>query len=256
MNEEKLLIENFRKIANKGYIKSTSKGIGSIGLTFEHELGKVADSTYFPDYYGIELKCTTRFSRYPIHLFSVAFDGPTYPEINRLIEKYGWYDKTFKDKKVLFTEIHYSKRKKVNNKYYFKLEFDENLEKLYLKVYDLKFNLIEKESYVYTQTLYNHLCLKLSKLAIIKASIKRDGNEEFYRYYSINIFSLISFDKFIELLKNDDITVELVTRISKSGDKKGNYRNKNLVFNIKKDSIEKLFKQINFYNNDDFFIYN
>ena len=93
------LINEFKRISSKGFIESTSSSIGSVGLTFERELGKNSDSLIFPDYYGIELKCTTYRSKFPLYLFSVAFDGPTYPEIFRIIEKFGWPDIDFPDKK-------------------------------------------------------------------------------------------------------------------------------------------------------------
>ena len=43
---------------------------------------------FFPDYYGIEIKCTTRFSNYPISLFSLAFDGTYLYQMNLLLQKY------------------------------------------------------------------------------------------------------------------------------------------------------------------------
>lgn len=105
--EEKQFIQEFHKIADKGWIKSVSNSWGSVGLTFEKELNKSPDSLYFPDYYGVEIKCTNRYSRYPLFLFTIAFDGPTFPEINRIVEKYGYPDKDFIDKKVLFEKLHF-----------------------------------------------------------------------------------------------------------------------------------------------------
>lgn len=35
-----LLINEFKKISKKGWIKSINKSFGSVGLTFENELGK------------------------------------------------------------------------------------------------------------------------------------------------------------------------------------------------------------------------
>ena len=99
------LIESFKFIANKKWIKSVSKSFGSIGLTFEKELDKFPDAMYFPDYYGTEIKCTSRYSHYPLFLFTVAFDGPTFPEINRIVEKYGYYDTQYSDKKVIYEEL-------------------------------------------------------------------------------------------------------------------------------------------------------
>lgn len=51
-------------------------------------LNKSPDSMFFPDYQGIEIKCTTGFSRYPISLFSKSFDDPSFFEMNRLINIY------------------------------------------------------------------------------------------------------------------------------------------------------------------------
>ena len=246
----KKLVEEFKKIAAKRWIKSISKSFGSIGITFEKELGKTPDALYFPDYYGIEVKCTSRYSRYPLFLFTTAFDGPTFPEINRIVEKYGYYDKDFKDKKVLFAKLNCQEKTIINNKYKFSLEVDQKEEKLYLVVYDLEDNLNEKKSFVYLSTIYNHLSLKLNTLAIIKASTKTINNEKYFRYYSIGIYKLISFRRFLDLLVAGEIDVSLISRISKSGEDKGRYRNKNLVFQIKKKNIEKLFKKVYTWSND------
>ena len=68
----KSLINEFCKINNKGWIKSKYKSYGNVGLTFENEINKKIDSMFFPDYKDIEIKCSTRFSRYPLHLFNTA----------------------------------------------------------------------------------------------------------------------------------------------------------------------------------------
>lgn len=75
------LINNFNLISQKKWIKSIVNNTSGVGLTFEYLLGKLPDSMFFPDYYGIEIKCTTRFSRYPITLFTKAFDGPSLYEM-------------------------------------------------------------------------------------------------------------------------------------------------------------------------------
>ena len=252
MNEDlKKLLNDFKRISRKKWIKCDTESFGGVGSTFERLLNKDADSLYFPDYYGTELKCTTRYSKYPLYLFTAAFDGPTFPEINRIVEKYGWPDKDFPDKKVLFTNINFNSKTIVNKKYKFKLQFSEDDEKIFLCVYDKNNILIEKESFIYVDTIYNHLMLKLNRLAIIYASKKKEENDIYYRYYKIDMYQLIGFEKFIDLLKNDLIDVSLISRISKSGVDKGRYRNKNLVFNIKKRNIEKLFEKIYSYNSDE-----
>lgn len=238
------LLQKFNEISNKGWIESISKSFGSIGLTFEKELNKKADSMYFPDFCDIEIKCTSRFSRYPLYLFTIAFDGPTYPEINRIVEKYGYYDKDFTDKKVLFEKLNCKDKNIVNEKYKFKFEVDNSNDKLYMCVYDLNNKLIEKESFVYLSSIKNHLLLKLSTLALVYASKKNENNKQYFRYYSINIYKLKKFDIFLELLNRGIIEISLISRISKSGIDKGKYNNKNLVFHIKKNYISLLFEKI------------
>lgn len=252
------LLYQFNKIANKNWIKAINNNHGAVGNTFEKELNKDPDSNFFPDYYGIEIKCSTNSSKYPLYLFTVAFDGPTFPEINRLVDLYGHPDKDFKDKNVLFVKLNALEKTTVDNKYKFKLSIDRDEEKIFLEVYDINDNFIEKKSYVYFKSIYNHLYLKLKNLAYVKAYKKRIDKELYFRYYSINLYKINEFDVFLYLLQMAYIKVDLIARISKSGNDAGRYRNKNLVFSIDKDKIEKLFTRVYKYNSDtmeSFFIY-
>lgn len=247
MDEEtKMLIEKFKKISKKGWIKNNNNSWGSVGLTFEKLLNKKADSLFFPDYLGIELKCTTINSKYPLFLFTISFDGPTFPEINRLVEKFGYPDKDYPDKKILFESISNNKNL-YNHKYQFKFEINYNEDKLYLCVYDKKI-LLEKESFVYLSSIKDHLLLKLNKLALIYSATKKTNNEKFFHYYKMEIYKLKNFDTFLKLLLEGIIEVDLISRISKSGNDAGRYRNKNLVFKISKNNIWKLFDRIYSYS--------
>ena len=246
------LIRNFHKIAYKRWIKGEydNNRIGNIGLTFEKYLNKNPDNMYFPDFEGIEIKCTTRYSDFPIYLFSVSLEGTTYPEIDRIVQKYGYYDKDFSDKKVLYEDFNFFTTHIVDKKWIFKLEISKENDKLYFCVYDLNNKLVEKEAFIYLSVLYNHVSTKLNNLAIIKASKKRENDETYFRFYEIAIYKLISFEKFLELLDKKIINVSIIGRISKSNSRYGNYRNKNLEFKIKKEYIDKLFNKIYYYNYD------
>lgn len=173
------LIQQFHIISNKGWIPSISKNFGSIGLTFEKELGKKTDSMYFPDYYGIEIKCTSITSKYHLYLFTVAFDDPTFPEINRIIENYGYSDKDYPEYKVLATNLNCKLKHTLNN-YKFKLEIDKMEEKIYLCVYDLQNSLIERKSFVYFDSIRNHLLTKLNYLAIVYRKINKKRTKQFF----------------------------------------------------------------------------
>lgn len=140
--------------------------------------------------------------------------------------------------------------KQANSDYKFSIEVDRIKEKLYLLVYDLNDNLIEKKSYIYFCSLYNHLMIKLKRLAVIKASKKCIDNTTYYRYYKISIYKLTNFETFINLIEKKIINIGLVSRISKSGQEQGRYRNKNLIFSLNKKDISKLFNKIYEYNSD------
>ena len=60
--------------------------------------------------------------------------------------------------------------------------------------------------------------------------VKKVLDEKYFRYYKIDIYNLISFERFLRLLKFGVIEVSLISRISKSGEDIGRYRNKKLVF--------------------------
>lgn len=247
--EEQQLIKKFIEISNKKWIKGINNITNSVGLTFENQLNKNPDSMYFPDYYGIEIKCSQRFSRYPINLFSLAFDGPNLYEMNRILQTYGKNDVIYRDKKQLQGTIYVNEYNQINNNY-FKIKIDRETKQIILSIYDLNYNLLEEKAYIDFETIKSRLELKLSKLAIVYASKKTIDNNLYFRYYLITLYKLKSFETFIKLLEKDYIKIELIGRVSRSGIEKGRQRNKNLVFSIEKENIKLLFDKIYEYNSD------
>lgn len=139
----------------------------------------------------------------------------------------------------------------VNDEYYFKLAISILAQKLYIEVYNKEGNLIEKDAFINFDTLKQRLELKLSILAVVCASKRILNNILHFRYYKRGIYKLISFEKFIELLKQDLIRVDIVGMVSRSGSETGRQRNKNLVFRIKKKNIIQLFEVVEIYDKDD-----
>ena len=237
--EKELLLSEFKQIAKKGYVKGLNNATNSVGLTFESLLGKKPDSKYLPDYNGIELKCTTRFSRYPINLFSKSFDGPNEFEMNRLLRTYGKKDKQFEGKFQLIGVVR-TKRLSLINSNYFKLEVSREDKKIYLLVYDMNKKLIEKLSYIDFSLLEERIMLKLSNLSLIYASKMKKENSHYFRYYKIVFYKIKDFN----------IEVTLCGRVSRSGEESGRQRNKNLVFKILKECVDELFLKEFEYNID------
>jgi len=247
--EEKELISQFIEITKRGWIKGVNNLTNSVGLTLEKQLNKEPDSMYFPDYNGIEIKCSQRFSRYPLSLFSLSFDGPQLYEMNRILEKYGKNDTIYNHRKQLQGNIYVNKYSQINNNY-FKLKIDKVKKKIILGIYDLNYNLIEEKAYIDFNTIETRLELKLSKLAIVYASKKKVDNDLYFRYYLITIYKLKSFDLFLNLLEKNLLKIEIIGRVSRSGFEKGRQRNKNIVFLLPKENIDLLFEKLIEYNSD------
>lgn len=244
------LVNEFILISQKGWNQSVCNDTGGVGLTFESLLDKKADSMFFPDYYGTEIKCTTRFSGYPISLFSKSFDGPLLYEMNRILEKYGRDDNVYQGRKLLNVDLKVNEKVLVNNKYFFKLQLDYKQEKMFLFIYDIKGNLLENDVYIDFDSLKVRLQTKLSSLSIVYASKKIIDKKDYFRYYKMSIYELISTEKFIELIEKNKIVISLVGRVSRSGTGAGRQRNNGLIFKIPKDNINELFKEIVTYNLD------
>lgn len=246
---KKQLLNKFKEIAKLKWVEGINNSTNSVGLTFESLLHKDIDSMYFPDYYGIEIKCTQRFSRYPVTLFSISFDGPKLYEMDRLLKKYGTPDTKYSNKLQLQGAVYINKYNKINNNY-FKIKLNKQTKKLIICVYDKDLNLLEEETYIDFETIKLRLILKLSNLAMVYASKKTENNKPNFRYYKLSIYRLISFDRFIKLLEQDCINMIIIGRVSRSGKEEGRQRNKNLVFSIKKELIKLLFVKELEYDSD------
>lgn len=156
-------------------------------------LNKDEDNLLFSDYQGIEIKYSQRYSRYPISLFSMAFDGPSFYETNRFLEKYGKIDLKYQNKKLLQGEIKVNEYSLINGKYFFKLDIDSKSQRLYISVYDINYHLIEKETYIELKNIKDRLEIKMHNMALILASKKDIDNPPHFRYYQINLYKLKSF---------------------------------------------------------------
>lgn len=242
LNDTELeLLSKFKRINYKGWIPTIYNGHGANGVTFENELGKKADHLSLPDYNGIELKCTSRFSNHPLYLFSLKIEGPSDKEIFRIVDKFGWYDREYINKKVLYATISDSKINIVNDSFYIKLECCDEKKLIYLVFYNKEGEPLERISYITYSSLKKAVETKLNEMAVIHNSKKVIDGTEYYRYYKIQFYDLIGFDRFLSLLKNDYLNVSLISRLERSGAKEGKYSNKGLVFSIPKDNIDFLF---------------
>ena len=236
-----LIINKFKEINQMKYVKGiNSKSFNSCGLTFEKLLGKEPDSSFFPDLNQYEIKCTQRFSQYPITLFSLAFDGPELFETNYLLETYGYNDSQFSDHKKLIKQLKYDKMVYVNN-CYFELKIDEDNYYIYINIYDKDKQFIEKRGILDFDSISKRINLKLKNMCLIYASKKKTDDGPYFRYYKIECYTFKDFEQFIKLIKSGVIVLTIMLRFSRTQNSFGKNRNKGIVFAIQKDQVSSLF---------------
>ena len=241
----KYLLEKFTEIKQKEWIQSNSKSTGAIGITFEKELGLLENNSFYPDFSNIEIKCISKKSRFPITLFSLSFDGPGPRELRRIVDLYGYPDETFKDQNVLFAYLSCIHTYSIKSKYSFKLEVNRQEDKIYLVVYDMDHNIIDRTSFIYFGSIKTRLITKMKNLAIIYGDKSLKNNISFYKYTNILLYTLKDFNTFLTLLENGEIQANIAFRINKSAHHFGKLSSKNIVFTISKDKLDKLYNKLN-----------
>lgn len=243
------LLQKFHKITIKRWIKGVNNDVSGVGLTLEKELGKDVDSDMFPDFRNIEIKCSQRYSGYPIGLFNKSLDGPRLFETNYIVNKYGNDYHEDSDKKYLFVNLEHAKKVLVYDKYYFELFLSLRDRKMYIHIYDLDNNLLDT-SYIELFTIEEHIKLKLSNVALFYASKKVINNNNYFRYYNLQFYKLKSVDTFFSLIQQNIIKVSIVCRASYSKNEIGKQKNKGINFKISKKDVEQLFDKILEYDSD------
>lgn len=235
------LKQEFMRIKNMGYVKSTRTGVTGVGKTFEDLLGKAEDTQGMPDYNGIELKTKLGYSKSYTALFNSTPAGNL--ETQRLCREYGYPDKVLKNKKVLNISITTTPTL-VANRYYFSLKVNYLKKRINLIIKDSHNNLLEDSVYWNFDILEEKLNKKLQYVALINAWSTTRNNITYYKYYKINFYKLKSFKKFIELIDNAVIRVSLKIGVYREGPKKGQYHDRGTSFELKPLDFYQLFEHI------------
>ena len=125
------------------------------------------------------------------------------------------------------------------------LEINKKDENIYLCIYDYKGNFIEKETYWSFEYLKNKLLTKLKYLVLIKTLTTNKDGWNYFKYYKIEFYKLISFDRFIKLLELGTIKITFKIGIYLDEKNYGKIYDHGCSFAIKEENITKLFTKIN-----------
>lgn len=239
-NVEEELLAKFVEISNKGWIESARKHNTGIGKTFEDLLNKLEDNLAEPDYKGIEIKTHRSTSNSYTTLFTASPDGPAKAENTRLRETYGNIDQKSGLKKM-HCSIFAHRKTLYNNIYKIQLEVNRQDKKIYLQIYDINDNLIEKITYWDFNSLNDKLNKKLKILAYVKSKSKVENNKEYFLYEEIQLYKFKNFNRFLTLIENGTIMLDIRIGVYASGKNYGKTHDHGTGFRIKDCDLDKLY---------------
>ena len=238
-----ILKKEFKKIKNMGLVKSLRKGPTGIGYTFEALLNKKEDQESKPDFRSIELKCKYAYSKIPLSLFSCAPLKNGNYATRYILETYGYLNQEISNNEKVYYNNVFSNYTKDLGGYRFNLEVDRNKKQVVMKA-SKNGEVVEEVCYWDFDTLEKRLLNKLTNLAIIYAYPYYRDNAEYFKYIKMDIYKLKSFEKFLELIENDEVLIHFYIKdgITDIGTPRLSVRE--VKFALKLESISKLFEKI------------
>ena len=248
MNDEKInesikeIKEKFYEIKKKPFHKSLRKGYGGLGYTFETLIGKDEDTSYEPDYKGIELKTKLGYSKNSLTLFNLASHKIDEKSVYKyLIDNFGHYKD--KNKKVFVNEIYANKLIEIKYGIFWKLKILEDENKVKVLIINNSFKIIDDSIYWNLSDIKERLITKLKYMALIKGYPYKYNSELYYKYTNLNFYKLNGFSNYLELLKNGNIFIginlgyEIINNTLR-------LTNRHFSFKMNMNSIDSLFEEI------------
>jgi hypothetical protein len=235
--------EDFEEVRDKGFVKSHRSNNTGIGKTFEDLVNVEENNKQDVDYLDeLELKSSRDFSGSMVTLFTKA---PTYPKgANTLLrEKFG---KEHDGLKVLHTTIPGNKFNTFLGKYGFKLEVDSKNEKIFIRIKELKSDtLLDFECYYSFEILKKIIEKKCKNIAFITAKHEHRGKDEFFHFEKAVLLTNLTFNKFLDAIKNGKILYDIRIGVYRTGKNRGKTHDHGSGFRIKKTQIKEIFNVTN-----------
>ncbi len=233
-----ILKEKFQEIKNKDLHKSLRRGSTGIGYTFEYLLGKKEDNASSPDFNGIEIKTQLGYTKKAFTLFCLSPSNKN--AIKYIFEHYSYPGKN-NNFKVFRGQAYYKLNYLSTRQYIFKLKINYSLERIELVVINRYLELVDNSIYWTFAQIKERLYTKLNYLAYIKGYPYTKKEEIYYKYTSMHIYKLKSFEHFLKLIEKDLIYVAFNISCQQNED----YLNdRGTAFKLEHDHIEELFDLI------------
>ena len=260
-------IKDYKYIQSLGFVRTYEHHDGGVGRTFENLIGVDENNLSIADYKGfIELKSQRSYTGSMISLFSKS---PSYPKNTNSIlrERYGHTNQRL-GQKVLNTTISHSKFNSYFNEWGFKLNINDELKRLELKIKNLKgqktltsagllkyfikeeIQRLEKSEkqeiedflvYWNFEELQKKVEGKCSLIAYIEADTRKRNDKEEYHFKKATLLSGLDFINFLESIRQDSIVLDIRLGVYRSGKNKGRTHDHGSAFRVKKNKIKEIF---------------
>lgn len=243
MDTEKMLVDLFEEIRERGWIKTSRHGDQCLGNTFEDLIGKEEDNKAKADFFDIELKSHREITGSLISLFSKSPSNPK--GVNTYLRlKYGVDNADGFEQKVLNTTISGKQFNSHRGGHNFKVEVDRENNKLWLLVKDTSGTIIEgpengEKVYWDFDILQNALDNKLKKIAILFGEEKKENQTTYVKYNKMVIFEGLTLEKMLKAIEDGDLYIDIRIGVYASGKNIGKTHDHGTGFRI---HLEKLLK--------------
>jgi len=239
----KLLKEKFQEIKSLGLVKSLRKGNTGVGYTFEELLGKKEDQECKPDFKSIELKCKLGYSKSALTLFNCIPQRHNNSAIKYIFENYSQHRFNNKSDCKIFERKVFSNYAIERFGYEFKLKVDYYLTEVVMKAY-YKGEFLEDVCGWDFKTLEKKLKKKLTIMAMITAYPYSKNNQIFYKYVKLDIYKLIGFFEFLQLIEKGKIFINFYMKSTLGKNGEIIIKDHGVGFRIDNNYIEELFYKL------------
>ena len=198
------IVSDLKRIKEQGYHKTVRAGNTGVGATLESLLGIKENNIAGPNGDQTELKSKRKKATGMLTLFSKS---PSPRGINRkLVDRYGKFDDEHPDQKILHTRVYANKFNSLFKKPGFKITMDSDT--VYL-VHKNPYNDMPVP-YWTKKSLEHSFTTKYPRwLLYVRADSRGTGKNEEFCYDEAYSLSGFSFERFLNLLVNEIIYVDI-----------------------------------------------
>ena len=231
------LKSEFKRIEQMGWVESSRSGDTGIGKTFEDLLDKIEDNLALPDFDDIEIKTQRQATSSMITLFTKSPDFPR--KVNTLLrEEYGSDSPQYDGMKILHTTIKSTGFNTHIGGYEFKIDVDQDLQRLVLVVRDsTSKNIVAENIYWAFQKIENALEKKLKFIAYVTADEKKENAKTYFKFNNIRLLTGLTLGRFLQALQDGYIMVDIRIGVYNTGKNKGKTHDHGTGFRIKLEHL-------------------